>query len=274
MSFDASVLRVMIASPSDVATERKLIQEVIHEWNAIHAEDRKVVLLPVGWELGSSPQMGERPQALINQQLLRGCDILIAAFWTRIGTPTGVSASGTVEEIEEHLAAGREAMIYFSSVPVRQDSVDPDQYRRLTEFRKLCQSRGLIAPYDDLSAFRSLVARNLAQTVIRILGDRTPGIDAGSQRSPPAFRLGPQASELLKSAAGSDGTILALSTLAKSLILQADDRDHVQDHSPREEALWRDALKQLQDAEYIEDRVGKGQVFQVTTKGYAAALMH
>jgi len=59
------------------------------------------------------PEMSGRPQGIINQRLLKECDLLIAAFWTRIGSPAGVAASGTVEEIEEHLAAGKEAMIYF-----------------------------------------------------------------------------------------------------------------------------------------------------------------
>jgi hypothetical protein len=51
MSYTALVVKVMIASPSDVPRERQLVRDVIHEWNAVHAEDRKVVLMPVGWEL-------------------------------------------------------------------------------------------------------------------------------------------------------------------------------------------------------------------------------
>ena len=50
MSYMALAVKVMIASPGDVAKERQLIRDVIHEWNAIHAEDRKIVLMPVGWE--------------------------------------------------------------------------------------------------------------------------------------------------------------------------------------------------------------------------------
>jgi len=98
--------------------------------------------------------MGDRPQAIINKQVLKDCDILIAIFWTRLGSPTGVAASGTVEEIEEHIAAGKPAMIYFSSAPVVADSIDPDQYAALKAFKAECQRRGLIEFYDSLADFR------------------------------------------------------------------------------------------------------------------------
>src|SRR4051794_33094357 len=109
----------MVASPSDVAQERVIVREILAEWNAIHSEDRKIVLMPLLWEANAAPAMGDRPQAIINGQLLKNADLLVAMFWTRIGSPTGVAKSGTVEEIEEHLKAGKPAMIYFSSAPVR-----------------------------------------------------------------------------------------------------------------------------------------------------------
>jgi hypothetical protein len=103
----------MIASPSDVSRERRIAREVIAEWNTIHSKDRKTVLMPVGWDTHSVPDTGDRPQAIINGQLLKGSDLLIAMFWTRIGSPTGAAQSGTVEEIEEHIGAGKSAMIHF-----------------------------------------------------------------------------------------------------------------------------------------------------------------
>lgn len=105
---NAKVCRVMIASPSDVKEERGLIREVISEWNSVNSERNKFVLLPVGWETHTSPDMGERPQAIINKDVLRDCDLLVAAFWTRIGSPTGSFPSGSVEEIEEDIASGRD----------------------------------------------------------------------------------------------------------------------------------------------------------------------
>src|SRR5260370_5649567 len=107
MPFPAIAYRVMTASPGDVQPERKIVRDVIYEWNAIHSAKTGVILLPTGWETHSIPLMGDRPQALINEQVLVHSDLLVAIFWTRIGTPTGAAPSGTLEEIEEHLAAGK-----------------------------------------------------------------------------------------------------------------------------------------------------------------------
>ena len=114
VTYAATVVKVMIASPSDVLEERRVIREAIDVWNTINADDRKIVLMPLGWETHSSPEMGDRPQAIINEQLLKDADLLVAVFWTRLGSPTGTAPSGTVEEIEKHLAASKPAMIYFS----------------------------------------------------------------------------------------------------------------------------------------------------------------
>jgi hypothetical protein len=84
MPYAAEVYRVMIASPRDVPLERGLIREVIHEWNSIHAEDKELVLMPIGWETDSSPAMGDRAQAILNKQVLKDCDLLVAVFWTRL----------------------------------------------------------------------------------------------------------------------------------------------------------------------------------------------
>lgn len=157
----------MIASPGDVSQERRLIRDVIEEWNTIHAEDTRIVLMPVGWETHSSPAMGDRAQGIINKQLLEQADLLVAVFWTRLGSPTGITNSGTVEEIERHIAAGKPAMLYFSSVPVRPDSVDADQYLALRAFKDSCKAQGLIEEYGELTEFRGKFSRQLAQTVIR-----------------------------------------------------------------------------------------------------------
>ena len=80
MSYGANVFNVMIASPGDVASERSIIRDVIYEWNAVHSNLRKIVLLPIGWESHSSPEMGASPQSIINRQILLKCDLLIGVY--------------------------------------------------------------------------------------------------------------------------------------------------------------------------------------------------
>ena len=161
MSYLAKVYCVFIASPADVADERETIRTIVWNWNSINAASRGIMLEPVGWETHSVPELGGRPQAIINKQILEESDLLIAVFWTRIGTATGAHPSGTVEEIEEHVAAGKPAMIYFSDTPVRRDSVDDAQYGALREFRQQLQNRGLVVSYSGLPDFTEKLTRQL-----------------------------------------------------------------------------------------------------------------
>ena len=43
-------------------------------------------------------------------------------------------------------------MIYFSSVPVRLDSLDEDQYSALKEFKHSLKDRGLYEEYSNSAA--------------------------------------------------------------------------------------------------------------------------
>ena len=118
------VYRVMIGSPSDLAEERQAATDAVHEWNAQHADAEGAVLLPVKWETHALPTSGVRPQSAINDQLVDRCDILVGMFWTKLGTSTGIAASGTVEEIDRFVSDGKPTMLYFSGRKVsRQSSI-------------------------------------------------------------------------------------------------------------------------------------------------------
>jgi hypothetical protein len=272
MPYRATVYRVMVASPGDVTSERRVVSEVVHEWNAIHSKDRRMVLMPVGWDSHASPEMGDRPQAVINRQILQDCDLLVAMFWTRLGSPTGVSASGTVEEIDEHLRAGKPAMIYFSAAPVRPDSVDEQQYTALRQFKDECRKRGLVEEYESLSEFREKFSRQLAQTIIRCFAKDVDVNDVSVVARPSAVpRLSEAARELLLEATkDATGTIMCLAVMGGSYV-QTNGKSFTEQGDPRSEARGRGAVRELQDLGLIEDRSYKGEVFSVTDAGYRVA---
>jgi hypothetical protein len=116
MSFRAEIYRVFIASPSDLMEERQVATEAINEWNSQHAVAESVVLLPVKWEIHATPRSGVRPQEAINSELLQSSDILVGMFWTKLGSNTGVAESGTVEEIDQFVAAGNQPCSTFHAV--------------------------------------------------------------------------------------------------------------------------------------------------------------
>ncbi|HYV38589.1 MAG TPA: hypothetical protein VE988_23090 [Gemmataceae bacterium] len=275
MSYRAKVVKVMIASPSDVAGECQAIRNVIQEWNFAHSEDKGIVLMPVGWESHSTPSLAGRPQALINKQVLGGCDLLIATFWTKLGTPTGKAASGTVEEIEEHIKAKKPAMIYFSLVPVVADSIDQEQYKALQQFKHELRQRGLYSEYQSGDDFRMKLTRQLAQTVNRHFTSKKNGNGQGHEEvgitQPRLPELSPPASELLVETTQDRRGLLYKARTMRGLTIQTNGKDFVEGIFPRKHIRWEGALKELRNAGLLEDRGNKGEVYAVTHEGYRVA---
>jgi acetyl-CoA carboxylase biotin carboxyl carrier protein len=171
MPYYAAVINVMIASPSDVQTELTVAREIIGAWNQVNSQHHKIVLMPLHWSTHSTPTMSDSAQAAINKQVLANADVLIAVFWTRIGSPTQNFESGTIEEIQEHIASGKPALLYFSSMPVRLESVDAEQYAALQRFKNQCKSIGLLETYDTIPEFSNKLSRHIAAVVNQIQGN-------------------------------------------------------------------------------------------------------
>lgn len=274
MSYRAKVVKVMIASPGDVVAERNAIRNVIQEWNFAHSEDKNIVLMPIGWESHSSPAMGARPQAIINKQVLKDCDLLIAVFWTRLGTPTGKAASGTLEEIDEHVKAKKPAMVYFSAIPPAYGNVDPEQYRALQEFKAQLRERGLYAEYGSLEEFREMLTRQLAQTVNRHFTSKKNG--PVESDDVPIFRpklpvLSDRAKFILIEASQDpDGTILRLPARV-GYYIHTNGMDFGEGEDSRSAAQWVAAFDELWDKQLIQDRGSRNGVFGLSDEGYRIA---
>lgn len=282
MAYSALVIPVMIASPGDVAREREVTRAVIHDWNDVNSQRSGIVLQAVGWDSHSSPELGERPQSLINKRILKDCDILIGVFWTRLGTPTGTSASGSVEEIEEHVAAGKPAMIYFSSQPVAPESVDLEQYQKLKEMRSHWMDQGLIETYDTEEEFRRKLSKQLQLCIHS--NDYLKGIVASlpeSSREPesspeiraepdPTADLSEEEVALLRAASSGDhGTIMRVEYIGGQSI-QAGKQSFGQ-ATRREFSRWDEALRELLLKELVIERGYKGEVFELTHAGWSVA---
>ena len=277
MSYTATTFNVMIASPGDVASERAIIRDVVYEWNAINSGTRKIVLLPVGWETHSSPEMGAPAQTIINAQVLNRCDLLVGVFWTRAGTPTEHHLSGTVEEIEEHIAAGKPAMLYFSSQPVVLDSVDIEQVNRLKAFKTSCQSRGLYQTYDNHGEFKDKFYRQLQLKVnehsMFQMSDSATHNSAVVESLTPLPALSREARVLLKEASQDPGgTIIHLRYIGGTDI-QTNGKNFIASNERREIAKWEQALEELSSKELVVSRGREGAIFELTNQGYQVADM-
>lgn len=276
MGYDAKVFNVMIASPGDVKSERAIVRDVIYEWNAVHSKSRKIVLLPIGWETHSSPEMGTSPQEIINIQVLDKCDVLVGVFWTRLGTPTKEFDSGTVEEIEKHIGTGKPTMLYFSSQPVAIDTVDLEQLKALKEFKESCKNRGLFESYDNYSDFKEKFYRHLQlklneHSIFQSIDSVNNNEVVESQVQIPA--LSQEATVLLKqSSLDSNGSVLLIRHLGGT-DLQTNGQNLISSNERREIARWETALEELLSNQLLIERGNNGEVFEITDFGYQIADM-
>ena len=165
MSFTADIYRVLIASPSDLGEERQAAAEAVEDWNAQHAAAEGVVLLPVRWETHVRPEAGVRPQEAINRQIVDDCDILVGMFWTRLGTSTGVAPSGTAEEIDRTVAAGKPALLYFSDRPIAPSAIDTRQLNDLADFKRTTLDQALIGTFGSVADLQARLGRDLTAQV-------------------------------------------------------------------------------------------------------------
>lgn len=267
----------MIASPGDVASERAIIRDVVYEWNVVHSSSRKIVLLPIGWETHSSPEMGASAQAIINNQVLEKCDLLVGVFWTRIGTATDGYPSGTVEEIERHIDTGKPTMLYFSSQPVAMDTVDLDQVAKLKRFKDSCRSQGLYESYDSHADFRTKFYRHLQLKLNEHLFflDNISEIDSNpvEESKTKIPRISAEARILLKEASlDAHGRIMYLRYIGGTNI-QTNGKNVIPSGERREVAKWEQALNELVASGLIVERGQKGEFFELTNLGYQIAEM-
>jgi hypothetical protein len=161
------VFSVLISSPSDVAAECATALTAVHDWNSTYSQQIGVMLEPVQWKTHAYPESGDRPQALINKQIVDDSDMVIAIFGHRIGTATGSAKSGTIEEIERLRDKGKRVAVYFSVAPVPHDH-DPEQLRQLNEYRESLKLDTLYWTFDSTEQLYRLVSLHLGRNVSQL----------------------------------------------------------------------------------------------------------
>ena len=100
-----TIYDLLISCPGDISEYLGLLKESVESFNRVFGALNNIEVVTKHWSTDSYPESGDKPQELLNKQLVRECDAAVAIFWTRFGTPTDKYGSGTEEEIEEMLLA-------------------------------------------------------------------------------------------------------------------------------------------------------------------------
>lgn len=161
--------RCLLISPGDVSEERDALTSLANDWNAHVGVGLNARVEFVRWESHATPDMSDAPQNVINRQLLNDCDLGLAVFWSRLGTPTAGYPSGSVEEVYRLIQRGARVMVYFSSRPIPQESLLDDQFAKLREMREKFRQEGLLATYSDVRNLREQVNLHLTNVITQLV---------------------------------------------------------------------------------------------------------
>jgi hypothetical protein len=174
------LIKLTLCGPTDVAKEIALAAEAINDWNCQHGEQRGFWVKHQHWSTDSYPDAQETGQGAINKQLIDSTDILVALFWSRIGTPTATAESGTVEEIQRAIAGGTKVMVYFSDLEPLPAGTSIEQLKRLSAFRQRLRAHKSCWTFQSRSRFRDDFANHLAL----VLNDFPLGRKGRARRKP------------------------------------------------------------------------------------------
>lgn len=175
------VINVVIASPGDAHSERKLLLEKLEiQFRKNHEDHCNHRLIVHGWEDLAS-QNGY-PQDVINSKIISNMDIVIALFKNKLGSATynqttgeQRAESGTAEELLQALDYSIKdhplGMAYFfSKAPdISVDSVHldniRDEWNRLKKFRDQIKNKMIYKPFTDNNELLQTVLVDLEKNI-------------------------------------------------------------------------------------------------------------
>jgi hypothetical protein len=115
------------------------------------------------WQDLVAPSLASRAQEVVNDQIGSNYDVYLGVFWTRIGTPTGVADSGSVEEFELALERAQQAgrpriAALFKKAPIDPTAIDPQQLQKVQDFKaRLGDMGAFYREFSDSDSLRNIV---------------------------------------------------------------------------------------------------------------------
>lgn len=166
------IVKVFVASPGDVANERRIIKRIIDKENDIHFHEQGYHIEPIGWQTDSPPDEQKWQNSL--NKLIDACFLFVCVLWTRIGKYTKIEYEYALRRLGERRYP--HILIFFSNLPLVEenrefrekevrdfrDSLAPEvrhfSYDTRHDFEKYSSSsqsietleKGRLVPFDEL----------------------------------------------------------------------------------------------------------------------------
>lgn len=164
------IVSVFVASPGDVSDERSALESIISELNRTWSRSLNLRLELIKWEKDIHPAFGNYPQDVINQQINDEYDIFIALFWSKVGSPTNVAESGTIEEFERAYQKYKadpnslDIMVYFKDQAIPPSKMDFVQLQKIQSLKEqMGEKGGLYWTFDSTEDFENLLRGHLSR---------------------------------------------------------------------------------------------------------------
>ena len=114
-----------------------------------------------------------RVQDKINNKLLSICDIYLGVFWTRFGSPPGLTpegmsySSGTEEEFYEiKKLQDKKIWVFFCNIPKRPSEIDPEQLLKMKNFRKNLEEEQIwYKEFQNKGELKNVLLENLKEYI-------------------------------------------------------------------------------------------------------------
>lgn len=249
----------MIVSPSDVQAERGIVKDALYRWNELNSRYRNIVFSVLGYDINAHADSGMHPQESLNHQLLEDADLVIAIFWTKLGSPTTEYSSGSVEEITKHMKNGKKVLMYFSNKPVEMKLVNTEQYQKLQTYKASIQGDVFYKEYSSDFDFMQIISND-----IQLIANQLNQSVSNSQI------------EQNTTVTLSDKEIMILTSMEKSGDLQYVqflDGPNLNGRcldNPREAAEIEESINKLENYGLIEATNYERSLFKLTAEGYRA----
>lgn len=188
----ATILKIFLASPGDVKSERDLIFALKDDLDHIIGKPNRIRFEFVNWERNAYPGIGKDAQDVINQNIKDDYNIFIGIFWQRFGTPTNRAESGTKEEYDraykkfESNPNSTHIMLYFKTAP--PDNIydlDYGQFEKVKKFKNDIQVQGVLYwEFNKTDELKNLLFLHLSSLVRDkfIVGNTTSNLPSKKEK--------------------------------------------------------------------------------------------
>ncbi|WP_205609991.1 hypothetical protein [Clostridium botulinum] len=168
-----TIYDLLLSCPGDVIDLKKIVKECVDEFNRLYGNINNIKIEVKHWSTDSYPQSGGSPQEILNNQFIHKCDVCVALFANKFGTPTDGYDSGTEEEIEDMISSGKQVFLYFIERPVDSSTIDIDQLAKVRSFKEKYSGRGIYWTIKNDEEFRKSFLNHLTLYFLELISEPT-----------------------------------------------------------------------------------------------------